>query len=47
MRYLWTEQLNAKEAQKGGGKESQNIDSKKTVTDHIRNLIARLKGRRR
>jgi hypothetical protein len=47
MRHFRNEQLNANEAQKGDGKESQDSESKKAVLERIRDLIAKLKGRRR
>jgi hypothetical protein len=47
MRHFWIEQLNANESQKGDGKESHDNDGNKAVRERIRELIAKLKARKR
>ena len=46
MRHFRTEQLSANESKNGDDKEEKGIDSKLEVIKLIRDLIARLKGRR-
>jgi hypothetical protein len=47
MGHFRIEQLNANDSPKGDGKESYDNDSNKAVRERIRELIAKLKTRKR